>query len=188
VLRRKLVSWLRTRASQPELDAVMDTVMRASASTGSLLASPGEVANKWARVAGERNAGRFALHSSRTKAVRAEPPPSLSRQTTAGSEVGLSRQSSAALGADAPTPSREPSAGAAAAAPPSPLRRLGAPPPVVGQPSDADASAEVATMADSADLAVEVAAGTRGESLDVRLPLAHGRVEVVGLGHALGVV
>ena len=67
VLRRKLVAWLRECASQAELDRVMDSVVRVSASTGSLRPAAEEVPNRWAHVAGEHNHGRFALHSSRSK-------------------------------------------------------------------------------------------------------------------------
>ena len=109
VLRRKLVHWLRERVDQRRLDAIMDSVVRVSASTGSLLPRADEVPNRWAHVAGERNSGRFALHSSRSKSKASSAsslgsgPPSLSRQTTAASDdasssepPALSRQASAA--------------------------------------------------------------------------------------------
>eukprot|EP00965_Chrysotila_dentata_P215753 6188969-Pleurochrysis_carterae.AAC.1 len=64
VMRRKLVDWLRRRASQHELDGVMESVVRVCASTDG---APAETTpmNKWAYVAGERNRGRFTLHSLR---------------------------------------------------------------------------------------------------------------------------
>ena len=86
VMRRKLVHWLREKATQSELDVVMDSVVRVSASTGSLLPRPDEIPNRWAHVLGEYNAGRFALHSSRSKNRDAtDSPVPLSRQTTSGS-------------------------------------------------------------------------------------------------------
>ena len=66
VLRRKLVTWLRQRASQGQLDHVMDAVLRVSASTGSLTAESDELAGWWAFVGGDASVGRFARHSIRS--------------------------------------------------------------------------------------------------------------------------
>lgn len=49
-------------------------VVRVSASSGSTVPSDGEVASRWAYVAGERNSGRFALHSNRSKPSTATKP------------------------------------------------------------------------------------------------------------------
>ena len=66
VLRRKLVLWLREHAPRTDLDAVMDRVLRVSASTGSMGGpKPGEELGRWAYVAGTRSMGRFARHSLR---------------------------------------------------------------------------------------------------------------------------
>ena len=73
VLRRKLVMWLRSRSSQSELDAVMDRVLRVSASTGSLLPAANEEIGRWAYVEGERSLGRFTRHSIRNGAAAARP-------------------------------------------------------------------------------------------------------------------
>ena len=67
VVRRKLVKWLRKGAKTAQLDAVMDRVLRVSASTGSMAAAAGEgeELGRWAYVGGPRSHGRFARHSIR---------------------------------------------------------------------------------------------------------------------------
>ena len=68
VLRRKLLLWLREHGTPVDVDAVMDRVMRVSASTGSLRPVECEERGRWAFVLGEGNCGRFARHSLRTSA------------------------------------------------------------------------------------------------------------------------
>ena len=52
-------------AAHTDLDAVMDRVLRVSASTGSMSAAAvGEEIGRWAYVAGARSRGRFPLQST----------------------------------------------------------------------------------------------------------------------------
>lgn len=95
VLRRKLVLWLRQRASQSTLDSVMDRVLRVSASTGSMLASgASDEQGRWAYVAGERNVGRFTRHSLRNGTASAR------HDVGGGATVGDGGEESIALMAD----------------------------------------------------------------------------------------
>lgn len=64
-----------------------------SASSGSLLASPEEVASRWAYVAGPRNSGRFTLHSSRNK-PSAPTPLRPVRDDTGASQASDSKKRS----------------------------------------------------------------------------------------------
>ena len=63
VLRRKLVHWL-GRASQVQLDEILDAIVRVSESEGSLVARPDEVRRRWAHILGA--SGRFQQHASRS--------------------------------------------------------------------------------------------------------------------------
>lgn len=66
-LRRKLVLWLRYKASQSELDAVMTAVVRVSEGSGALVSHPGEVPQRWGYLSGEANNGRFTIFSTRSR-------------------------------------------------------------------------------------------------------------------------
>ena len=157
VLRRKVVTWLRERADQRQLDLVMDSVVRVSASTGALKPTSDEVPHRWAYVAGEQNLGRFALHSSRSKTQQqllsaAAVAAAAAVPTTA---PGLSRQAS---DANAPALSRHPSAAAEHAPVPPIVSRSSVVPSVVPAMSAATPAEEperIVLMADS-ELAVEV--------------------------------
>jgi hypothetical protein len=157
VLRRKVVTWLRERADQRQLDLVMDSVVRVSASTGALKPTSDEVPHRWAYVAGEQNHGRFALHSSRSKT---QQQLSSSAAVAAAAAVptpapGLSRQAS---DASAPALSRQPSAAAEHAPVPPIVSRSSVVPSVVPAMSAATPAEEperIILMADS-ELAVEV--------------------------------
>ena len=69
----------------------MNSVLRVSASTGTLLPRPDEVPNRWAFVMGERNVGRFSLHSSRSKPL-AGSTDSLSSAPAVGSKPAIPRK------------------------------------------------------------------------------------------------
>ena len=120
------------KSSRAQLDLVMNSVLRVSASTGTLLPRPDEVPNRWAFVLGERNVGRFSLHSSRSKPL-------------AGSSAAL--DSAASVGGKA-SGSRKPKKGAQGAA------RVKA--SDAASPADGESSDQIPTVADSSDLAVEV--------------------------------
>ena len=154
VLRRKVVTWLHERADQRQLDLVMDSVVRVSASTGALKPTSDEVPHRWAYVAGEHNLGRFALHSSRSKTQQqlSSAAAAAAVPTTA---PGLSRQAS---DASAPALSRHPSAAAEHAPAPPIVSRSSVVPGVVQSVSAATPAEEperIVMMADS-ELAVEV--------------------------------
>ena len=72
VLRRKMVHWLRRTATQRQLDAVMNAVVRVSEGSGTLLAPATEIPKRWAYLGGPVNEGRFALQSVRTRAPAAD--------------------------------------------------------------------------------------------------------------------
>jgi hypothetical protein len=74
IQRRRLVTWLKA-ARQATLDDVMQTALQVStSSTGSLSASDDQLddANRWARIAGARSGGRYAVGSTRAVTGGAE--------------------------------------------------------------------------------------------------------------------
>lgn len=73
VLRRRLVGWLRA-AEQAELDAVLDGVVRCSATSGHLLPTADEVPNLWAYIEGDANRGRFTQFAIRSAEQPLQPP------------------------------------------------------------------------------------------------------------------
>ena len=96
VLRRKLVLWMRHTACAKEVDAVMDRVLRVSASTGSMQPSArgNEERGRWAYVAGDRSRGRFARHSIRTAGASGELSESSDGHyvVSSGAEEGMGRE------------------------------------------------------------------------------------------------
>jgi thiol-disulfide isomerase/thioredoxin len=83
VVRRRVVGWLRTSATQRELDAVMTAVVRISEGSGAMLAPKDEVAQRWGYLAEGSNQGRFAVHSSRSRRPRhglIEPIPTMLKE------------------------------------------------------------------------------------------------------------
>lgn len=155
VLRRKLTSKLRQDAAQHVLDGVMDSVVRVSASSGALLPRPDEVPSRWAYVCGPRNAGRFALHSSRGKQTAVDAaPPKPRREGTEGLDLAPTGSGGATT-----TEATPKSAGEAVDAPPS------------AAPEELP-SEEIPSMEDGSHLAVEVDVQVMQLTLKASHPMA----------------
>jgi hypothetical protein len=79
VQRRRLVRFCRT-LSQGPLDTCMQTSLQVATSTTGSLRASGQIVeahNRWARIAGERSVGRFAVGSTRTVAEEDVAAPAL---------------------------------------------------------------------------------------------------------------
>mgnify|MGYP007078071810 CR=1 FL=1 len=67
VLRRSLVLWMRDKATQPQLDAVMTAAVRISEGSGGLIPPAGEIPQRWGYLAGQSNRGRFTVFATRSR-------------------------------------------------------------------------------------------------------------------------
>ena len=84
MMRRKVVQWLRERASQKDLDIIMEAAVEAAANTAVLKST--ENLNRWGFIAGKRSTGRFAMHSRRDGSAEQDAEKTTPSKTAAGSQ------------------------------------------------------------------------------------------------------
>ena len=85
-MRRKVISWLRERASHAQLDMIMESAVEAAANSSFLRGY--ENLNRWGFVAGRRSSGRFAQHSRRDGGAEEEQEAQGKQLVTPAAAVG----------------------------------------------------------------------------------------------------